>query len=95
MSGMSDNGITPAHLQESAYHEQPSGEKNERQSDVNEGETSNLSHPRAHYKTFLALFAICLTYFAQSYALIGTGSVSGYPPIIVLESNGSGVQHFR
>lgn len=32
--------------------------------------------PQLHTKTFLAVFAVCLIYFAQDFALVGAGAVS-------------------
>ena len=32
--------------------------------------------PHLHARTFLAVFAMCLIYFAQDFALVGAGSVS-------------------
>jgi len=32
--------------------------------------------PHLHAKTFLAVFAVCLIYFAQDFALVGAGAVS-------------------
>jgi hypothetical protein len=32
--------------------------------------------PKLHAKTFLAVFAVCLIYFAQDFALVGAGAVS-------------------
>lgn len=31
--------------------------------------------PHLHAKTFLAVFAVCLIYFAQDFALVGAGAV--------------------
>jgi hypothetical protein len=33
--------------------------------------------PHLHARTFLAVFAVCLIYFAQDFALVGAGAVSG------------------
>lgn len=33
--------------------------------------------PHIHAKTFLAVAAVCLIYFAQLFALVGAGAVSG------------------
>lgn len=38
-------------------------------------EAQTPSPQRVHAKTFLALFAMCLIYFAETFALIGAGSV--------------------
>lgn len=32
--------------------------------------------PHLHARTFLAVFAVCLIYFAQDFALVGAGAVS-------------------
>lgn len=32
--------------------------------------------PHLHAKTFLAVFAVCLIYFAQDFTLVGAGAVS-------------------
>lgn len=32
--------------------------------------------PHLHAKTYLAVFAVCLVYFCQIYAVVGAGSVS-------------------
>ncbi|KAF7548044.1 hypothetical protein G7Z17_g7323 [Cylindrodendrum hubeiense] len=55
-------------------NEQTGTEKTELGLDV--GEMGGLSEPQPqiHAKTFLALFAICLIYFSQTFALVGTGS---------------------
>lgn len=39
-------------------------------------ETQNEPTPRIHAATFLAVGAICLIYFSQTFVLVGTGSVS-------------------
>ena len=44
--------------------------------DVAQNEQQSEPVTQIHTTTFLALSAICLTYFAQSIALVGTGSVS-------------------
>jgi hypothetical protein len=31
--------------------------------------------PHVHLRTYLAVFAVCLVYFAQDFALVGAGSV--------------------
>ena len=35
--------------------------------------------PHLHAKTFLAVFAICVIYFAQIYNVVGAGAVSADP----------------
>lgn len=39
-------------------------------------EDENEPQPHLHAKTFLAVFAVCLIYFAQDFALVGAGAVS-------------------
>lgn len=39
-------------------------------------EYGNEPQPHLHAKTFLAVFAVCLIYFAQDFALVGAGAVS-------------------
>jgi hypothetical protein len=38
--------------------------------------SSDEPAPRLHAKTFLAVFAVCLIYFAQLVSLVGAGAVS-------------------
>jgi len=50
--------------------------------EVQLGESNNHDAeplPELHAKTFLAVFAVCLIYFAQDFALIGAGAVSSDP----------------
>lgn len=35
--------------------------------------------PHLHARTFLAVFAVCLIYFAQDFAIVGAGAVSDVP----------------
>lgn len=42
------------------------------------GDQDDVPPPHVHAKTFLAVFAVCLIYFAQDFALVGAGAVS-YP----------------
>lgn len=51
----------------------------ERHRDGVETEEQSEPQPHLHAKTFLALFAICLIYFSQTFALVGTGAVSKSP----------------
>lgn len=51
----------------------------ERHRDGVETEGQSEPQPQIHAKTFLALFAICLIYFSQTFALVGTGAVSKSP----------------
>ncbi|KAH7013643.1 major facilitator superfamily domain-containing protein [Ilyonectria destructans] len=46
----------------------------ERRRDGVETEGQSEPQPQIHAKTFLALFAICLIYFSQTFALVGTGA---------------------
>ncbi|KAH7126312.1 major facilitator superfamily domain-containing protein [Dactylonectria estremocensis] len=39
-----------------------------------DGEGQGELQPRIHARTFMALFAICLIYFSQTFALVGTGA---------------------
>lgn len=45
---------------------------------VSESNSNTLDEPkpRLHAKTFLAVFAVCLIYFAQLVNLVGAGAVS-------------------
>ena len=69
-----ERGITPS-TPENASEKDVTGEKvlaKHQQTDVDDPE------PQAHLhaRTFLAVFAMCLIYFAQDFALVGAGSVS-------------------
>ncbi|KAK7408177.1 hypothetical protein QQX98_009644 [Neonectria punicea] len=55
-------------------HDQLPIEKTEFGQDASEREGQSEPQPRVHAKTFLALFAICLIYFSQTFALVGTGA---------------------
>lgn len=44
--------------------------------DSSTGDDLDEPNPHLHAKTFLAIFSICLTYFAQNFCIIGAGSVS-------------------
>jgi len=44
--------------------------------EVGDSSTDDLEPvPHVHLKTYLAVFAVCLIYFAQDFALVGAGSV--------------------
>lgn len=40
------------------------------------GQSEGEPQPHIHAKTFLAVAAVCLIYFAQLFALVGAGAVS-------------------
>jgi len=43
---------------------------------IDSGEEGDEPQPKLHAKTFLAVFAVCLIYFAQDFTLVGAGAVS-------------------
>lgn len=51
-------------------------EKRAEKADMSQNEQQDEPLTHVHATTFLALLAICLIYFAQTIALVGTGSVS-------------------
>lgn len=50
-------------------------EKRAEKADIAQNEQQDGPLTHVHATTFLALLAICLIYFAQTIALVGTGSV--------------------
>lgn len=40
--------------------------------------TQDEPQPHIHLKTYLAIFAVCLVYVAQNFAIVGAGAVSYY-----------------
>lgn len=50
----------------------------DRVSSSSEDEASQVERPRLTLRTFLAVLAVCLIYFAQLISLVGAGAVSRY-----------------
>lgn len=51
-------------------------EKIEREHVESTNQEDEELQPHLHARTFLAVFAVCLIYFAQDFALVGAGAVS-------------------
>ncbi|KAF7561383.1 hypothetical protein G7046_g2767 [Stylonectria norvegica] len=65
------SGLPSSRELDQIAEEKPIGEQDASDS-LEEGQIE--PQPRLHLKTFLALFAICLIYFSQTYTLVGAGA---------------------
>jgi hypothetical protein len=64
-----------AHDSGTATQKQPLTSDPEMAEEIFDSSSPNEPVPRLHAKTFLALFAVCLIYFAQLVSVIGAGVV--------------------
>jgi hypothetical protein len=60
--------VSATHPVEKTSYEGPVGEE-------------NAVRPKLHAKTFLAIFAVCLIYYAQLFNVVGAGAVSLCSPL--------------
>ena len=57
-------------------HESPKPTQNVHSKEIGNYSEEDLEPvPHVHLRTYLAVFAVCLIYFAQVFALVGAGSV--------------------